>query len=64
MLVGDANLRIEECHVAKNYSRCFLGPNFEGNNAAPCADPVLDTRYFPKAPCPGGIRINEHFQTF
>ncbi|KAI1408677.1 hypothetical protein F5Y13DRAFT_182564 [Hypoxylon sp. FL1857] len=42
----------------KNCYRCFTGPNFEGDNLAPCADPNLDTPGFPSTPCPEGIRSN------
>ncbi|KAK0610602.1 hypothetical protein B0T17DRAFT_621070 [Bombardia bombarda] len=63
MLVGESTLRSAEGHVPKNCFRCFTGPNFEGDNAAPCQDAKLDTPYFPKTPCPGGIRTNVHFPT-
>ncbi|KAL1896333.1 hypothetical protein Sste5346_004718 [Sporothrix stenoceras] len=63
MLVGDASLRGPEGHTPKNCFRCFTGPNFEGDNAAPCADPVLDTPHLPTRPCLGGIRSNIHFPT-
>ncbi|CAK7218858.1 hypothetical protein SBRCBS47491_003647 [Sporothrix bragantina] len=63
MLVGDAALRGPEGHTPKNCFRCFTGPNFEGDNDAPCADPVLDTPHLPTGPCLGGIRSNIHFPT-
>ncbi len=63
MLVGDPILRSAEGHTPKNCFRCFTGPNFEGDNAAPCQDPKLDTPYFPKTPCLGEIRTNVHFPT-
>ncbi|CAK7205985.1 hypothetical protein SEUCBS139899_008768 [Sporothrix eucalyptigena] len=63
MLVGDAALRGPEGHTPKNCFRCFTGPNFEGDNDAPCADPVLDTPHLPSGPCLGGIRSNIHFPT-
>ncbi|KAI1644712.1 uncharacterized protein F4817DRAFT_367338 [Daldinia loculata] len=51
MLVGDATLRSGEGQSPRNCYRCFTGANFEGDNAAPCADPVLDTPGFPSTPC-------------
>ncbi|KAI5856165.1 hypothetical protein GGS23DRAFT_438939 [Durotheca rogersii] len=63
MLVGDATLRTKEGQSPRNCYRCFTGPNFEGDNLAPCADPKLDTPGLPSTPCPGGIRSNIHFPT-
>ncbi|KAF2014368.1 hypothetical protein BU24DRAFT_451437 [Aaosphaeria arxii CBS 175.79] len=65
MLVGDANKRAKEGSGLKSQTcfRCYTGPNFAGDNAAPCADGKLDTEAFPTAPCPGGIRSNILYPT-
>jgi len=64
MLVGDptrrtalANGKMQNCY------RCYTGPNFGGDNAAPCADAKLDTAGLPKDVCKGGIRSNILFPT-
>jgi hypothetical protein len=64
MLIGDPALREEKRTTLQNCYRCFTGPNFRGDNSAPCADRVLDTRYMPKEPCLGGIRSNVEFPTY
>ena len=65
MFYGDAASREKRGNGWKSQScfRCFSGPNFQGDNASPCADPRLDTETFPKGPCPGGIRTNILFPT-
>ncbi|KAL1861659.1 hypothetical protein VTK73DRAFT_6990 [Phialemonium thermophilum] len=63
MFAGDVNLRTSEGQSPKNCFRCYTGPNFQGDNDAPCMDPKLDTSGFPTEPCLGGIRTNIHFPT-
>ncbi|KAK1757956.1 hypothetical protein QBC47DRAFT_420838 [Echria macrotheca] len=65
MLVGDANKRAQGSKSMKSQTcfRCYSGPNFGGDNAAPCADAKLDTEAFPKGPCLGGIRSNILYPT-
>jgi hypothetical protein len=66
MFSGDVNRRnstglgsrIQSCF------RCYTGPNFQGNNDAPCSDPKLDTEGFPKGPCLGGIRSSVLFPMY
>jgi len=55
MFYGDPMSREKRGSGWKSQScfRCF-GKNFQGDNAAPCADPKLDTETFPSTPCPGG----------
>jgi hypothetical protein len=40
MLVGDANKRVQGTNSLKSQTcfRCYSGPNFGGDNAAPCQD--------------------------
>jgi hypothetical protein len=38
MLVGDASNPISETMKMQTCFRCYSGPNFGGDNAAPCAD--------------------------
>jgi hypothetical protein len=49
----------------KNQScfRCYSGPNFGGDDRAPCTDTKLDSEGFPKVPCLGGIRSNIVYPT-
>ncbi|RDL40252.1 Uncharacterized protein BP5553_00231 [Venustampulla echinocandica] len=65
MLVGDPLMRSRPDKKLKKQIcyRCYTGPNFGGDNAAPCADNTLDTEAFPTKPCLGGIRSNIHFPT-
>ncbi|KAH8882964.1 hypothetical protein GQ53DRAFT_798556 [Thozetella sp. PMI_491] len=63
MLVGDVSLREAKGIGRAICFRCFTGPNWEGDNAAPCADPKLDTTHLPTQACPGGIRSNVQFPT-
>lgn len=60
MLTGDLMRRTSE-NLGKNMQqcyRCFSEPNFGGSMYSPCFDTKYDTDYFPKQPCPGGIRSN------
>lgn len=65
MLVGDANQRAKIGSGKKTQScfRCYSGPNFGGDNAAPCQDAKLDTEELPKGQCLGGIRSNILYPT-
>jgi len=65
MLYGDATSREKKGTGMKSQScfRCYTGPNYGGDNAAPCADARLDFETLPPHPCPGGIRTNIHFPT-
>lgn len=65
MLVGDANQRAKIGSGKKTQScfRCYSGPNFGGDNAAPCQDANLDTEELPKGQCLGGIRSNILYPT-
>jgi hypothetical protein len=62
MLVGDPMRRTSKY---KNQScfRCYSGPNFGGDDRAPCTDTKLDSEGFPKVPCLGGIRSNIVYPT-
>ncbi|KAK4041303.1 hypothetical protein C8A01DRAFT_45548 [Parachaetomium inaequale] len=42
--------------------RCYSGPDFKGDDAAPCADARLDTEALPTGPC-YGIRSNILYPT-
>jgi hypothetical protein len=63
MLVGDATNRVSKNMKMQTCFRCYSGPNFGGDNAAPCADAKLDTEGFPTKACPGGIRSNILYPT-
>ncbi|KAL5446299.1 hypothetical protein PMIN06_007838 [Paraphaeosphaeria minitans] len=63
MLVGDANNRVTKNLKTQTCFRCYTGPNFGGDNAAPCQDAKLDTEGLPTAACPGGIRSNILYPT-
>jgi len=65
MLVGNATNRAKIGSGRKTQScfRCYSGPNFGGDNDAPCADPSLDTETLPANACKGGIRSNILFPT-
>ena len=64
MLVGDANQRTKSGSGRKSQTcfRCYSGPNFKGDDAAPCADGKLDTETLPTGPC-SGIRSNILYPT-
>ncbi|KAF2688758.1 hypothetical protein K458DRAFT_475426 [Lentithecium fluviatile CBS 122367] len=62
MLVGDPMNR-QKKYKMQSCFRCYTGPNFGGDNAAPCSDPKLDFETFPPQPCPGGIRSNILYPT-
>lgn len=65
MLVGDANQRekIGDGMKSQTCFRCFNGPDFAGDNAAPCADATLDTEGLPTGKC-HGIRSNVLYPTY
>ncbi|PVH79026.1 hypothetical protein DL98DRAFT_549841 [Cadophora sp. DSE1049] len=65
MLVGDATQREKIGSGRKSQScfRCYTGPNFGGDNAAPCQDAKLDTETLPTGACKGGIRSNILYPT-
>jgi len=63
MFVGDP-LRKSKLYKMQSCFRCYSGPNFGGDNAAPCADSRLDFEGFPPAPCLGGIRSNVLYPTY
>ena len=66
MLTGDSTQRnsddlgkkMQQCY------RCYTEENFGGSRFSPCMDPDLDTDYFPKQPCVGGIRSNIIFPLY
>ena len=64
MLVGDATKREKLGDGLKSQTcfRCYTGPDFGGDNSAPCADAKLDTEAFPAGPC-HGIRSNILYPT-
>ncbi|KAF2710783.1 hypothetical protein K504DRAFT_403703 [Pleomassaria siparia CBS 279.74] len=64
MLSGNPTLRtVDPKMKMQNCYRCYTGPNFGGDTAAPCSDAKLDTQSFPKGACAGGIRSNVLFPT-
>ena len=63
MLVGDPMNR-QKKYKMQSCFRCYSGPNFGGDNQAPCSDPKLDTETFPTQPCLGGIRSNILYPTY
>jgi hypothetical protein len=62
MLVGDPTSRVKK-FKSQSCFRCYTGPDFGGDNAAPCSDARLDTEAFPTGPCLGGIRSNILYPT-
>ncbi|KAK0748917.1 hypothetical protein B0T18DRAFT_322892, partial [Schizothecium vesticola] len=64
MLTGDAGKREMGPTSMKSQTcfRCFTGPDFKGDTAAPCADATLDTEALPGTPC-HGIRSNILYPT-
>ncbi|KAF2262975.1 hypothetical protein CC78DRAFT_497579 [Lojkania enalia] len=64
MLVGDPARRTPDPAMKRqNCYRCYTGPNFGGDFAAPCMDGSIDTVGLPTKPCKGGIRSNIAFPT-
>ena len=63
MFVGDP-LRKAKLYKMQSCFRCYSGPNFGGDNAAPCSDSRLDFEGFPPSPCLGGIRSNILYPTY
>jgi len=66
MVVGDPLMRKRpDKSLAKQLCfRCYTGPNFGGDTAAPCqGSSTLDTEAFPPKACAGGIRSNILFPT-
>jgi len=61
MLVGDSTRRTAKNKMQSCF-RCYSGPNFGGDVAAPCSG-NLDTEAFPTGICKGGIRSNILFPT-
>lgn len=54
----DTKLKLQNCF------RCYTGPNFGGDTAAPCQGGAnIDSETLPQKACPGGIRSNIHFPT-
>lgn len=62
MFVGDVARRTP-LYKTQSCFRCFSGPNFGGDDAAPCTDSRRDFEGFPPQPCPGGIRSNVLYPT-
>ena len=50
--------KMQQCY------RCYTEENWGGSRYSPCMDPDLDTDYFPKKPCVGGIRSNIIFPLY
>ncbi|KAF2114297.1 hypothetical protein BDV96DRAFT_547345 [Lophiotrema nucula] len=63
MFVGDPTRRTADPNLKRqNCFRCYSGPNFGGDTAAPCQG-TNDFTGFPPSPCAGGIRSNILFPT-
>ncbi|KAL2148993.1 hypothetical protein VTH82DRAFT_1679 [Thermothelomyces myriococcoides] len=64
MLTGEASQRekIGEGRKSQSCFRCYTGPNWGGDDLAPCADPNLDSEELPNKPC-HGIRSNVLYPT-
>lgn len=62
MFVGDVARRTP-LYKSQSCFRCFSGPNFGGDDMAPCSDTRRDFEGFPPQPCPGGIRSNVLYPT-
>jgi hypothetical protein len=62
MLVGDPMNRAPKYKMQSCF-RCYSGPNFGGDDLAPCSDSKVDTEGFPPKPCLGGIRSNILYPT-
>jgi len=64
MLSGDAaNRKAIANQKLQNCFRCYTGPNFGGDTAAPCQGGSVDHVGLPPKACPGGIRTNILFPT-
>jgi hypothetical protein len=65
MLSGDlTNRQVIPNMKRQNCFRCYTGPNFGGDTAAPCqGGDNIDSQTLPQKACPGGIRSNIHFPT-
>jgi len=64
MLSGDPNQRTAIANQKlQNCFRCYTGPNFGGDTAAPCQGGSVDHVGLPEKACAGGIRTNIHFPT-
>ena len=61
MFVGDV-MRREPFNKMQSCFRCYNGPNFGGDDMAPCSDQRLDFEGFPPQPCQG-IRSNVLYPT-
>jgi hypothetical protein len=62
MFVGDPMRRTPN-YRSQSCFRCYSGPNFGGDDRAPCSDAKLDYEGFPTVPCLGGIRSNILYPT-
>ncbi|KAF2703810.1 hypothetical protein K504DRAFT_451374 [Pleomassaria siparia CBS 279.74] len=62
MLVGDPMRRTPKYKMQSCF-RCYTGPNFGGDDRAPCSDTKIDSEGFPPQPCLGGIRSNVLYPT-
>ena len=62
MLVGDPMRRTSK-YRSQSCFRCYSGPNFGGDDRAPCTDTKIDYEGFPTVPCLGGIRSNIVYPT-
>ncbi|KAK3994461.1 hypothetical protein QBC44DRAFT_262165 [Cladorrhinum sp. PSN332] len=62
MFTGDAMSRKSK-YKSQSCFRCYSGPNFGGDDMAPCSDTRLDFEGFPDKPCLGGIRSNVLYPT-
>lgn len=64
MLVGDAGRKtpLPSTMKMQNCFRCYSGPNFGGDTAAPCQGGAMDTTEFPQKKC-YGVRSNILFPT-
>ncbi|KAK0630521.1 hypothetical protein B0T17DRAFT_590009 [Bombardia bombarda] len=62
MFVGDVMNR-QPKYKSQSCFRCYTGPNFGGDDLAPCSDTKIDFEGFPPQPCLGGIRSNILYPT-
>ncbi|KLU90860.1 hypothetical protein MAPG_09385 [Magnaporthiopsis poae ATCC 64411] len=62
MFVGDI-MRRTPLYKMQSCFRCYSGPDYGGDDLAPCSDPRVDFEGFPTRPCPGGIRSNILYPT-
>ena len=63
MFVGDAMRRTKN-FKSQSCFRCYNGPDFGGDDRAPCSDAKRDSEGFPTIPCLGGIRSNVLYPTY